>query len=432
MAETYLGKVSNLAFGGEGIVRNEGLVVFIPFTAIGDEIHYRINQRKKNFAKGELIEILKASKERTKPLCPYYGSCGGCQLQHLTYEAQLESKRQWVEDALKKQAGLDGIEVPPVLAAEQQWGYRRRISLILRPHHGTYHAGYIALDNHSLIPIAQCPIFIPQEDSLLRKIQELVRQIPSQGNEDGKLTILKIEPEGFFLHFHFRRLPKNIENILKNAHMTNPEWLSIGASSPGKSFQIGQLETEIEVGNLRFTFSPKTFIQNHPAQSLKIYQRICAEANFLKKGNVLDLYCGVGISSLLLSKEGFSVTGIEFNAEAVRLANRNATKNGLSQTQFIQADVGKVLEKMLISKKPELVVVNPPREGLAVEVLHALNAHPPPTLIYISCMPPTLARDLKKLCNSKFKVVSIQAFDMFPQTTHLETLIVLQRNRPLA
>ena len=161
------GTVSNIAFGGEGIIRNEGLVTFIPYAAIGDQLSYRIKEQKKNFAKGEIVNILQPSPQRTEPLCPYYGICGGCQLQHVNYDAQLEYKRQWVEDALKRQAGFTNITVPAVTPTEQQWTYRRRISLTLKADFNHYLVGYINIDHTTLVEVDQCPIFLAKEDQTI-------------------------------------------------------------------------------------------------------------------------------------------------------------------------------------------------------------------------------------------------------------------------
>lgn len=420
------GRVVGLASEGQGIVRHEGLVTFIPFTATGDEIRYQTIQQKKNFAIGKLVTIIEPSPERIIPLCQYFGTCGGCQLQHINYNAQLEYKRKWIEDALKKIGKLQDITVPPVTPAHLQWSYRRRINLVLKWHQEVFKTGYIAVDNTSLVEVESCPIFTDKKDPILKAIQEITGQLRSNEPTDGKVTILK-SSQGYIIHFHFRTLPENTFAVLSNGLKSYPFITGILATSQKKSFQFGVIDTSCEVGGLSFDFNPKTFIQTHPEQSQNIYTTIENLGKTLQPRSVLDLYCGIGISTLLLAKLGCKAKGVELNPQSIELAKSNAKKNGLPHTQFVIADVEKVLTQLLENDKPDFILVNPPREGLSPKITETLKSKPTKTLVYISCMPATLARDLKSLCESGYKVSSIQAFDMFPQTIHVETVVVLQQ-----
>lgn len=421
------GEVLRLAFGGQGIVHHNSFVVFIPFTAPGDLIKYRIVQRKKNFAAGEVVEIIRPSLHRTTPSCPYFGTCGGCQLQHLNYAAQLEHKRQCIQDTLQRQAHLTDAIVSPVVAARQQWAYRRRISLTLKPTAGHFIAGYTAVDHHSILPVEQCPIFVAPADPVIVNLQEIAKMLISKDENQGKVTILKQGDNTYLLHFNFKTMPQNAGEVLKEAAHRYPAWKGILAAAPGKTLQFGELETKLDIEGLSFTFSPRAFIQNHPEQSLNIYDAICAYAKDLCRAHILDLYCGVGISSLLLAKEGLPVTGVETNQEAIRLAKDNARRNAILRVNFMQADVQNVILGLLKKFSPDMVIVNPPREGLDPKVVAALIEHAPANVLYVSCMPPTLARDIK-LLNNKYRLSSVEAYDMFPQTSHVETLAVLKRN----
>lgn len=429
--EVFTGEVLRLAFGGQGIVHQDSLVVFVPFTAPGDVISYRIVQRKKNFAHGQLLNIIKPSPLRTTPRCPYFGTCGGCQLQHLTYEFQLEHKRQSLQDALVRQAQVVDITVPPVIPATQQWEYRRRISLTLRPQEEHFIAGYTTVDNTSLIAIEQCPIFTKTSDPIIRNLQDIARLLNSAGNNDGKVTLLKKDSTNYLIHFHFKTMPQNADEVLKMASARFPEWKGILATSPNKSLQFGSLESHLEVDGLSFKFSPKAFIQNHPEQSANIYHALCQYAKEYCRHHILDLYCGIGISSLLLARNGlktFNVTGVENNGEAIRLAKHNAQANNISNVNFVKADVQNVIASLLEKTSPDVVIVNPPREGLDPKVIKALLANAPKWIFYISCMPPTLARDVKLLSKETYQLTAVQAYDMFPQTSHLETLAILRVN----
>lgn len=420
-----IGNIVGLASEGQGIVRQEGLVTFIPFTAQGDRVEFQTTHRKKNFALGKLLKIVVPSQERTMPLCQYYEICGGCQLQHIKYEAQIEYKRKWIEDALKKIGKFQEISVPPLMPANLRWGYRRRVNLVLKCHHYTFQAGYIATDNKSLIAIENCPIFTNEKDPILKAIQKISSQLKSSDSRDGKVTILK-DQLGYIVHFHFKNMPKNAFEVLSNCRKIYPFITGILASSQKKIFEFGVIDTSCEIDQLSFNFTPKTFIQNHPEQSLNIYKTIEHLTQRLKPKSILDLYCGIGISSLLLAKQAGKIKGVELNPQSIELAKLNAKKNNLTHIQFLIADVEQVLAQLIEKDKPDLIIVNPPREGLSAKVTQILKSQPIKNLIYISCMPSTLARDLKILCENNYQLTSVQAFDMFPQTVHVETLAVLQ------
>jgi 23S rRNA (uracil1939-C5)-methyltransferase len=422
-SDIITGEISTLAFGGEGILRHEGLVVFIPFTAPGDLITCRIISKKKSFARAELIEILKPSPQRTTPRCSYYGTCGGCQLQHLTYEAQIEHKRESVEDSLKRIGKLTLDAPVTMIPASLQWAYRRHVTLTLTPRESGYEAGYIAVDNRSVIPVKCCPIFVSEENPIIVELQTLVGRLKSTLSNTGRASILKQENEKFLLQFYFEEIPSNCKEICQRAVETS-FWKGIIVNTAKESFTFGKVEAQEKVDNVLFEFSPRAFIQNHPEQSLNIYRKICEFAIQAKAKKILDLYCGVGISAILLTKLGITTIGVESNKDAIDLAIKNAKNNSLN-VSFLKADVANVLDGLLKKEKPDFVVVNPPRIGLADPVRDQLKAHKPKHLVYISCNPTTLARDLQLICLNNYRIVSCEAFDMFPQTSHVETLVHL-------
>lgn len=422
--ETLTGEISGLAFGGDGILRDGSLVVFIPFTAPGDLISYRITSKKKNYARGELVEILKSGKERTVPRCPYFGTCGGCQLQHLTYPAQLEHKRMCVEDSLKR-IGRIPIDVVSITPANQSWAYRRHVTLTLTPKNDTYEAGYIGIDGHSVVPVNSCPIFVSEENQVIQELQKIVSQLKSSLNNSGKASILKQDNDQFLLQLHFPKTPPNCSTVCQEALNRNPIWKGILVNTEREKLTFGNSKATCRIDHLEIEFSPKAFIQNHPEQSLNIYRRICALASQVGPKSILDLYCGVGISSLLLAGQGMFVVGVEGNKEAVQLANKNAQSNGIKQVSFIQADVAHVLGSLLEKHGSDIVILNPPRIGADESVCQELVKRKPKHIIYISCNPATLARDLQRLGSQNYRVLSCEAFDMFPQTAHVETLVHL-------
>jgi len=419
------GQIVGLTSNGQGIVRQAGLVTFIPYTAEGDTVEYGLIQHKKNFAIGRLLNILEPSPTRTIPLCQYFGTCGGCQLQHINYETQVAHKHKWIEDAFKKIGKFENISIPSVRPANLQWSYRRHINLVLRKNGEVYQAGYIKTDNKTLIAIENCSIFKDKSDPIIKSIQEISCQLKSNDPYDGKVTILK-HFNRYIAHFHFREMPVNAFEIFSECLKTYPLLNGLLATSRKKSFQFGVLETTCEIDGLIFDFTPKTFIQNHPEQGLNIYAAIEKIAEQNKAEKVLDLYCGIGISTLLLARKGCRVKGVELNPQSIEQAKKNAIKNHLELAQFVIADVEQVLAQLLTNDQPDFIIVNPPREGLSPKVVQIIKSKPAKTLIYISCMPSTLARDLKLLCEDGYQIAEVQCFDMFPQTVHVETLVVLK------
>lgn len=420
------GEITQLAFGGNGILRRDGLVIFVPFTAPEDQVEIRITEKKKNFAFGEIVRILTPSPKRTPPLCPYFGQCGGCQLQHLDYASQLEHKRQCVEDALQRIANIP-INFPiSIQPAIPNWHYRRHVQLSLRPHLDGFQAGYIATDNNSLLAVNQCPIFVEQDDPILVQLQEVAQALKSNKDQtSNRVTILKGDVNRYILDFQFeKQFPSNAEIVFTQALERWSQWMGISASTPTEFISFGNTALSLQIDELSFQSSPRAFLQNHPQQSQAIYNAVCEIVEKSGVQKVLDLYCGIGISSLLLRKQGVRVIGVENNKEAVALARANAIHNQLPDVTFLQANVENVIKQVLAQHKPDCVLLNPPRTGLHPKVITALQQRKPKELLYISCMPTTLARDLKGLCQN-YRVVQCSAFDMFPQTAHVETLVHL-------
>lgn len=419
------GEITALAFGGLGILRHEGLVVFVPFTAIGDRIICRITRRKKKFAEGVVVKRLEPGPGRVTPACPYFGTCGGCQLQHLSYEKQLEYKKIAIDDSLKR-IGHIGFNCGDVVPAEHQWAYRRHITLQLHQEGEIFGCGYIANDNLTLLKIDQCPIFIEKSNPVITYLQALIRKLKAHPGSQGRVTIFKQRENKFLLNFVFDRMPSNGKELLHRAYEDQKLWLGIAAHSPRESLAFGITRGNLEIEDLTIQFSLNSFIQNHPEQSLKIYHKIVKDALSIGANRVVDLFCGIGVSSLMLAKKGIQVWGVEVNPEAVEIARQNALNNELISAKFHASPVEKILPSHLPQWKPDLIIVNPPRQGMEPESVQALIKHPADRLIYVSCMPSTLARDLH-LLNEIYQVASCEGVDMFPQTAHVETIVILKR-----
>lgn len=381
-------------FGGSGLMRHQGCVIFVPFSAPGDEVSLKITQEKKNFKIAQIEKILHPSPDRVSPPCPHFESCGGCQLQHLSYEAQLKAKRSFVTEALGKE-----IEIVP---APSPWHYRSHLRFNLRKEGKGFHYGFIATDNASLIEIQECPLFSP-ETSLFSSLKTYLQTLPNAGIQSASCRLFKEESRFILAFSFFPRLPKTLPPF--------PLAKGVAFKSPQEEIHQGNTQIKTHLLGVPVSFSPYGFMQNNLAMSEKLYQTVLDWVG-PKPKKVLDLYCGVGITSTLLSRMGHDVIGVESNKEALKKGQ---------EARFICAPVEAVLPKLLETFQPDVILVNPPRTGLSPEVRLSLKA---PELLYISCMPATLKRDLQDL-QRHFRIDKGLAFDMFPQTTHVETLVRL-------
>jgi 23S rRNA (uracil1939-C5)-methyltransferase len=427
------GSVESIAFGGEGILRYQGLVVFLPFTAPGDEVLFEILRQKKNYALGKVLQIITPSALRTAPACPHFGYCGGCQLQHLEYPAQLEIKRKFIKDAFSRIAEAQ-VKIGPIIPAEKCWAYREHVRLTVRSDEGKLKAGYIGHDHNSFIPISECPIFVDSLNPILSEIQNLLSEWKST-TIPSSLRLFKRQ-DRFLLIFYFPSLlsSEEIKQIREALHKS-PHWEGIILSDPHhrssslSAFPDSMLEEtnySIEVEGLKFRFSPLGFIQNHLEQSVLMYRYILEQVQATTQ-SALDLYCGIGITSLLLAQRGIKTLGVESHSDTVTMAKQNARENSTPLAEFYCGKVEDLLGKLFKKGRFDLVLLNPPRIGLTHRVVSEIIRAKPQRLIYTSCMPATLARDIRFFIKNGYQISSAQGFDMFPQTTHVETVSVLDR-----
>ncbi|CCB90064.1 uncharacterized RNA methyltransferase pc0248 [Simkania negevensis Z] len=396
-------KIEKLVFGGAGLSRDQGFIIFVPYTAPGDLVEVTITQEKKNYKFAKLHRLIQSGPQRTSPRCPYYSQCGGCQLQHLTPEGQLEAKRTFLEDAFGP--------VPPLVPSPEVWHYRSHIRLNLEN-------GSFGFKNNGLIEIDSCSLFLPIEHDFFRILRQHLQNL----SESGSFRVFKATPSHFVLAFSFpKRLPKARRHFVKTLMEALP-LQGISMKSPSGEEHFGKTTISNIICGLPVSFSPYGFMQNNPFLTPRLYETLVDWARPEGK-SILDLYSGVGITSLLLSRAGGSVIGVEESAAAIRCAQENQNQSGILGVQF---KLGRVEEILKTARPVDLVIVNPPKTGLSKSVRDGLLRLQPTEILYISCMPTTLKRDLNDLIG--YKREKILGFDLFPQTTHLETLVKITRN----
>ncbi len=367
--------IHDLAFGGEGVGRIDDFVIFVPFVITGETVEAEITEVKKNFARAKLLRVEKSSPERVLPECKYFTQCGGCQYQHIEYAAQLRFKHKQIADLFERVGKISREIVAPVAPCPSPYGYRNRI-MIRSQWNGPakkLEIGFIRADNNFVVDIDECKI---AEPALNEQIKEVRANPPHKG---GIKVVLRVQPENWdvpdssFFQNNFFLLPKLVETVRE----------------------------------------------------------------FLKSGgakHLVDLYCGVGFFGIETADVVESFVGVEYDRLAIQAAGKNAAAREISNGEFISANVEDVLPELLKKFSPEKtsVILDPPRKGCPPETLRLLRETRPAQVIYVSCHPATMARDLNILCaDGVFELARVQPLDMFPQTQHVECVADLRAGQTL-
>ena len=381
-----------LAYGGEAIARHNGLAVFVPFAAPKERLRVRITERKKNFARAVIDQVLEPSPSRREPPCQYFGVCGGCQLQHITYESQLESKIGFVRDALERIGRIDWPhEIKIHHAAE--FGYRGRAQLKVDRRAGR--VGFNRAFSNAMCDVTSCPILVPE---LSEAIGSLWSALGHAGGND-------------------QTLPNRLQ-------------VDMAAGETGVAFDPaleglphGTLQRSVH--GAVYGFGPSTFFQANPG----LLEELVDESAGAESGDVaIDLYAGVGLFTIQLARRFNRVIGVEADTVAAEFARENISTNQLTNVEFHNSAVEIWLNNLIETKSPppDLLLLDPPRNGAAEAIAHIVEANPS-RIVYVSCDPTTLARDLRVLLNSGYELSRITAIDLFPQTYHVETVAALAR-----
>lgn len=419
--------IERLGINGEGVGRWQGFTIFVFGALPGEKIRARIYEARKTFARAEILEHQETSSHRVKPPCPLFGRCGGCTLLHLNYEEQLVAKRQKVVDALERIAKIDA-EVLPCIASPQPLSYRNKIQL---PVSENLRLGLYAAASHELVEIEKCSIHSALGEKALAHIQRLLKT--SEAARDLKHVLIKTavntqqilvilvtrtnEPLEALAEEILQSMPE-IKGVVQNI---NPAEGNVILSSHFQTL-AGQGAIEEKLSGLIFKVSPASFFQVNPAQAEILYAKVVELAALTGEERVLDAYSGVGTLSLVLARHAKEMIGIESVPIAIEDAKENARRNEIHNAHFI---CGLAEESIAKLQGVDLAVLNPPRKGCERSFLETLGALKPKKIVYVSCDPATLARDLQILTQKGYTVKTVQPFDMFPQTMHVETVVEL-------
>lgn len=454
-------EIEDIAAGGEGVGKLNGFVLFVPDSAPGDTLEVELVSLKKKYGRARICKVLKPSRRRVKPPCPVYDQCGGCQFQHLDYDSQLTFKTKMVRDALQHLACLSDVEVKPCKGMDDPWYYRNKAQMMVagRPYlekekehdHGPRmrpYFGFYRRRSHRVVPVSQCLIQSKENNSVLQAARDmaerlgwtpynettdtgLLRYVLARSNTKGEILLVLVATQPSLPHVKefvsgLRGRVKGLKGVVLNLnpHKTN---VILGTTT---RLIWGQDHLIEEIGGLSFRISPASFFQVNPWGLRSIYKCLDEELKIRNRDAVLDLYCGVGSMALYMARRAKRVVGIDNCAPAIEDAVINSDFNKLSNTYFATGAAEKLLPRLYQQgERFAAVVLDPPRKGCAPEVLNTVARMRVPQLVYISCNPSTLARDLGQLDELGYKTEMIQPLDMFPQTYHVEAVATLTRGR---
>ena len=442
----YIIDITGMGSEGEGIGKIDGFTVFIQGAITGEKVNAKIIKLSKNYAIGKLLEIITLSDNRIEPVCGIYKRCGGCQLQHMSYEGQLAFKRNKVRDALERIGGLKNIEVMPVIGMKEPIRYRNKVQL---PVGGTARPviGFYSPRSHDIIDLNKCYIQNEAADKVVMLTREwmerysikaydeashsgLIRHIMvRQAYRTGE-TMVVLVTNGWNIpnvEEFISSIRGNIENLAGILQNINTKKANVILGQ--ENILLWGRETITDyIGRFKFNISPHSFFQVNPQQTEVLYSKVLEFASLTGKETVFDAYCGTGTISLFLADKAKKVYGVEIIPQAIENARENAKLNGITNAEFIAGEAEKVIPE-LINKgiRADVVVVDPPRKGCEESLLHAIGDMAPERIVYVSCDPATLARDLAILVKLGYYVKEVQPVDMFPQTVHVETIIMMTK-----
>jgi 23S rRNA (uracil1939-C5)-methyltransferase len=407
-----------MAFKGYGVSRMDGKVVFIPYSAIGDEGWVEIVEEKKNYSAGKLVEILVPSSWRVEPPCHYFGTCGGCQWQHIDYAQQAELKKEILKDILMRLGGLK--EIPPITAfpSSDPYDYRTRVQLKVKGEK----LGYYQERSHQLVDIERCPIAHPLVNEIIALLRK--ERFLFSSTEEIDINVSPEEGKGVLV-FCFLKPSQGWETSARQFLKSYPILKGITTLRERQTASLGKPRLSFTIPlNLTLRTSPGSFFQVNLKQNEKLIREVLKLSRGQKNERALDLYSGVGNFALPLGTVIQEVWGIEENAVAVKDARFNAQFNGIGNGKFIRGKVEDVLKKWK-REKPDLIILDPPRTGCK-GVVDQVAVLKPRRIVYVSCEPTILARDLRLFSDRGYFLHELALIDMFPQTYHMEVVGLLQ------
>lgn len=445
--KTVLVTIKRLGINGEGVGFYKKKIIFIPGALPNEEVFVRITKEHPKFLEGELVRVKTKSNERIKPACTIYEKCGGCQLQHMTYAAQLKAKKDIVKQAFERYTSIKNLPIHDTIGMDEPWNYRNKSQLQIGEKKGNYMAGLYAAKSHQLIELTNCPVQHPDTNKVTEKVKRILQQlrIPvyKERTHSGIVrtvvvrtsfytkevqvvivTATKILPKKEKIITEITQQLPNVTSIVQNI---NTEKTSVIFGNETIVLAGNETITE-KLGSFSFDLSARAFFQLNPIQTVTLYNEAKKVAQLTGNEKVVDAYCGVGTIGLWLADGAKEVRGMDVIKESVMDAQENMKKHGVEHATYV---VGKAETWLPKWKKegfdPDVIVVDPPRTGCDKTFLQTVIDMKPKRFVYVSCNPSTLAKDVDYLMKRGFELKSVQPVDMFPQTAHVETVVLMSR-----
>lgn len=442
----YEVEIMDLGHSGEGIGKVDGFTVFVEGGLPGDRVLIKATTVKKSYGIGKLLKVLEPSPHRIQPPCAIAHRCGGCQVMHMDYQAQLDIKRSRVEENLKRIGKIDA-KVLPTLGMENPYEYRNKAQFPVGMTEGKAIMGFYEKGSHSIVDTQYCHIQHPINEKIVKLIKEyieryqitvydentkkgLIRHIVTKvGYQTGEIMVVVITngkslPHQQELISLLKDNVEGLESIVQNINDKNTNVIF------GKETitLYGRDHIVDYIGDLKFNISAQSFFQVNPMQTKVLYEKALDYAQLTGEETVFDIYCGIGTISLFLAQKATKVYGVEVVEAAILDAKKNAEINEMTNTEFYVGEAEKVVPELYKKGiKADVVVVDPPRKGCEEVVLDTIVNMAPKRVVYVSCNPATLARDLAYLQDKGYGTVEVQPVDMFPHTAHVETVVLITR-----
>lgn len=450
--------IEDIGSDGEGIGKYQGYTIFVKNAIVGDRIRTKLIKSKKSYGYGRLMEIIDPSPYRVTPRCSLADKCGGCSIQHLDYQKQLEYKQNKVINCLERIGGFPAEEfckkniMEPIIGMKEPFYYRNKAQFPVGVNkEGKVTIGFYAGRTHSIIDTSHCCIQAPINDDILQKVRTFLEEYSiSVYNEEKQEGLVRhiLTRVGFTtgeimvcLIINGNDLPykeRLIESLCEIPHMTS---ISININKEKTNVILGDKVKTLwgkpyitdYIGDIKYQISPLSFYQVNPIQTKVLYETALNYADLNGEETVWDLYCGIGTISLFLAQKAKQVYGVEIVPQAIEDAKKNAEINHITNAEFFVGAAEEILPKKYKEDAiyADVIVVDPPRKGCEESLLDTIIHMSPKRVVYVSCDPATLARDLKYLCNKDYKISKIQVVDQFGHSVHVETVVVLEKKFPL-
>ncbi len=425
--------VENLAYGGRGVARRNGYVVFVAGALPGDRVTAEVTKSKRGYAEAQTKEVLRPSPDRVPPSCDHGGEpCPGAPWQGLAYERQLHHKQAQVNDALVRLGGLEGFELEPIEPATEQWRYRNKLEYSFGERDGELVLGFHARGRWDLIVDAEdCRLASERNNARRNELRDWARSTglpawdPRAGEGTFRNLVIREGRRTGQLQSRLVTSPAEIPRPPVDLHtiVEGP-----GSTTDGPTGAIGEEYLEEELCGLRFRISHRAFFQTNTEMAERLYGIAAAMAGLGGNERVFDLFCGIGTLGLSMARDAGEVWGIELVPDAIVDAEENARLNGIENARFRAGDARKEIRPLLEEAgRPDVVVVDPPRAGLSQKIVRRLIECEAPRIVYVSCNPTTLAPNAAQLAEAGYRLRRVKPVDMFPQTPHIECVALLEK-----